>query len=215
MKLTDLQRGLLEAAAAHPDGLVLPPADMAPAIRTMTARRLSAAGLAGAAPLHEADPAAWHKDGTGLRITLAGREALKPDAAPEAPAAQEGAKPARRRKAAEAAPPDQEGAPAAPEAPPDAAPAIGRPAGKPIITGKAMMEAAAKGTLPAPPDFSAETHKRFRKRLAELVALVEAGDLEGLRAAVINPISSSPKALDRYRNAAMAALEAQAAAAKA
>lgn len=70
--------------------------------------------------------------------------------------------------------------------------------------------AAARGELPTPPDFSAETHKRFRPKLAELEALVAAGDIEGLKAYPINPISTSPKALDRYRNRAVAALEAKA-----
>lgn len=75
----------------------------------------------------------------------------------------------------------------------------------------AAEAAAAAGTLPTPPDFSAETHKRFRGKLAEVVALVEAKDVAGLKAYAINPISSSPKAIDRYRNLAVIALEAQAA----
>lgn len=64
--------------------------------------------------------------------------------------------------------------------------------------------------MPLPPDFSAETHKRFRGKLAELVRLAADGDIAGLRDYPINPVSSSPKALDRYRNAAVAALEARA-----
>lgn len=71
-------------------------------------------------------------------------------------------------------------------------------------------EAAARGELPTPPDFSADTHKRFRPKLAELEALVKAGDVEGLKAFPINPISTSPKALNRYRNLAVTALEAKA-----
>jgi hypothetical protein len=73
------------------------------------------------------------------------------------------------------------------------------------------FEAAKKGILPTPPDFSAETHKRFRPKLAELVALVERKDIAGLKAYPINPISTSPKAMDRFRNLAVAALEAQSA----
>lgn len=69
---------------------------------------------------------------------------------------------------------------------------------------------AAKGILPPAPDFSAETHKRFRGKLAEIVALVEAGDVAALKAFPINPYSSSPKALDRYRNLAVTALETRA-----
>lgn len=69
--------------------------------------------------------------------------------------------------------------------------------------------------MPAAPDFSAATHVRFLKKHAELVALVEAGDLKGLRGYQINPISSSPKALAKYRDLAIIALEAQRKAAKA
>lgn len=76
---------------------------------------------------------------------------------------------------------------------------------------RAEIEAAARaGTLPAAPDFSADTHKPFRKKLEALTAMIEAGDIDGLRAFAINPISSSPKALDRYRNLAVIALEARA-----
>lgn len=71
------------------------------------------------------------------------------------------------------------------------------------------------GKLPAPPDFSAETHTRFRPRLAELVALVKAKDIKALKAFEIKAISTSPKAMDRYRNLAVMALEAQAAKSKA
>lgn len=48
------------------------------------------------------------------------------------------------------------------------------PDGNPIIIAKAIMAAAGEGALPAPPDFSAETHMRFRKHLAEFVAMDEA-----------------------------------------
>lgn len=61
-------------------------------------------------------------------------------------------------------------------------------------------------TLPTPPDFSANTHKAWRKRHAALVALAESGDIDGLRAFHLPDYSSSPKALNRYRNAAIAAL---------
>jgi len=54
--------------------------------------------------------------------------------------------------------------------------AASRPLGK-----RAAIEAAAReGKPPEPPDFSAETHKRFRNKLA--VELAKAGDLRGLRA---------------------------------
>ena len=62
------------------------------------------------------------------------------------------------------------------------------------------------GELPPPPDFSAPTHARFRNKLEGLVALAEKGDAEALQAVVINPVSSSPKALARYRPAGTAAV---------
>lgn len=86
------------------------------------------------------------------------------------------------------------------------------PAAAPKGKRAAEQAAAEAGTIPAAPDFSAETHKRFRGKLAELVALVEAGDVEKLEAYPINPVSSSPKALDKFRKLAVIALKAQAAA---
>lgn len=75
---------------------------------------------------------------------------------------------------------------------------------------KAALEAARRGELPEPPDFSADTHKRFRPKLEEAVKLATAGDLEGLEGFHINPISTSPKAIMRYRDLALVALKAQA-----
>lgn len=77
----------------------------------------------------------------------------------------------------------------------------------------AVLEAAQRGELPAAPDFSAETHKRFRPKLAQVVAMAEAGDIAGLEAFQINPISSSPKAIAKYRDLAVIALKARKAAA--
>jgi hypothetical protein len=79
----------------------------------------------------------------------------------------------------------------------------------------AILAAAEAGELPAAPDFSAETHKRFRGKLAEVIALVEAGDIAGLEAYQINPVSSSPKAIAKYRDLAVIALKARAAKGKA
>jgi hypothetical protein len=85
-----------------------------------------------------------------------------------------------------------------------AAPRAPRPLGK-----RAAIEAAAKeGKLPSPPDFSAPTHTRYRGKLAEVVALVKERDLKGLRAYPINPYSTSPKAIKRYRDLCVLALEA-------
>jgi hypothetical protein len=74
---------------------------------------------------------------------------------------------------------------------------------------KAIVEQAQAGALPAAPDFSKPTHARFRAKLEKLVVLAEAGDVEGLKAFAINPVSTSPKALARYRDLAIIAIEAR------
>jgi hypothetical protein len=74
----------------------------------------------------------------------------------------------------------------------------------------ADLEAKARqGELPPPPDFSAPTHARFRAKLAALEELAGKADATGLRAMLINPVSSSPKALARYRDLAVLAIEAR------
>ncbi|WP_435258221.1 hypothetical protein ACSBLW_00070 [Thioclava sp. FR2] len=74
----------------------------------------------------------------------------------------------------------------------------------------ADLEAKAReGELPPPPDFSAATHARFRAKLAALVEMAGKADATGLRAIPINPVSSSPKALARYRDLAVLAIEAR------
>jgi hypothetical protein len=74
----------------------------------------------------------------------------------------------------------------------------------------ADIEAKARqGELPPPPDFSAPTHARFRTKLAALVELAGKADVTGLRAISINPVSSSPKALARYRDLAVMAIAAR------
>ncbi len=75
----------------------------------------------------------------------------------------------------------------------------------------AILAAAERGVLPAAPDFSAPTHARFRDKLHEVVVMAMAGNLAGLKKFTINPVSSSPKAIDRYRNLAVIALKARAA----
>lgn len=57
-----------------------------------------------------------------------------------------------------------------------------------------------------PPDFTAKTHAPYRKKLAAVVALVAARDIDGLKAFHINPSSTSPKAIIRYRDRAITAL---------
>ena len=97
---------------------------------------------------------------------------------------------------------DPSGEPAADDAKHSATPK--RPLGK-----RATIEAAAReGKLPEPPDFSAPTHTRFRNKLASVVELAKAGDLKGLQAFKVNPVSSSPKAIARYRDLCIIALEA-------
>lgn len=74
----------------------------------------------------------------------------------------------------------------------------------------ADLEAKARqGELPPPPDFSAPTHARFRAKLAALVELAGKADATGLRAIPINPVLSSPKALARYRDLAVLAIDAR------
>jgi hypothetical protein len=76
----------------------------------------------------------------------------------------------------------------------------------------AMLASAEAGVIPSAPDFTAETHKRFRAKLAAVVALVEAGDVEALRAyQYAGFVSSSPRAILKYRDLALVALEARAA----
>jgi hypothetical protein len=84
-----------------------------------------------------------------------------------------------------------------------------RPSGPNTGKRKAIIEQAQAGALLAPPDFSKPTHARFRAKLAKLVALAEAGDVEGLKAIDINPVSTSPKAMARYRDLAIIAIEAR------
>lgn len=78
---------------------------------------------------------------------------------------------------------------------------------KPASKRAAILEAAQRGEMPAAPDFSAETHKRFRPKLAEVVALADAGDLVALKAIEIKAVTSSPKAIAKYRDLAVIALE--------
>ena len=100
------------------------------------------------------------------------------------------------------------------------------PAGEPItvaeeepkaaitpVVGKrqAIRDQAHTGTLPPAPDFSKPTHTRFRAKLAQIVALAEAGDIAALQAFEINLVSSSPKTMARYRDLCVIALTARAA----
>ena len=85
-------------------------------------------------------------------------------------------------------------------------------AAAPPVIGKrqAILDQAQTGALPQPPDFSKPTHARFRAKLAQIVVLAEAGDIAALQAFEINPVSSSPKAMARYRDLCVIAIAARA-----
>jgi hypothetical protein len=74
---------------------------------------------------------------------------------------------------------------------------------------QAILDQAQTGALPQAPDFSKPTHARFRAKLARIVALAEVGDIAGLQAFEINPVSSSPKAMARYRDLCVIAITAR------
>ncbi len=101
--------------------------------------------------------------------------------------------------------PAGEAAPAAEEPKAATAPIIGKR--------QAILDQAQTGALPQAPDFSKPTHARFRAKLAQIVALAEAGDIVALQAFEINPVSSSPKAMARYRDLCVIAIMARTAAA--
>ena len=96
---------------------------------------------------------------------------------------------------------------------PEASPAIAEEpatAIAPVICKRqAILDQAQTGVLPQPPDFSKPTHARFRAKLAQIVALADAGDIAGLQAFEINPVSSSPKAMARYRDLCVIAITAR------
>lgn len=111
------------------------------------------------------------------------------------------AKPAKAKKAAAPKAKAKKAAPAKAKEPKE----------KPVGKRAQILASAEAGKLPQAPDFSAATHAPYRKKLDELTAMVKDGDIKGLKAYKLNPISSSPKALDRYRNLAVIALAAKAA----
>jgi len=98
--------------------------------------------------------------------------------------------------------PAGEAAPAAEEPKAVLAPEIGKR--------QAIVDQAQTGALPPAPDFSKPTHARFRAKLAQIVAFAEAGDIAALQAFEINPVSSSPKAMARYRDLCVIAITARA-----
>ena len=89
------------------------------------------------------------------------------------------------------------------------APKADRPA---TLTIKAQREAkAAAGDLPTPPTFPEhKTWNTCRNKLAAVVALVDAGDVAALRALTIPTYDTGVKAIARFRDLAVIALEARA-----
>ena len=79
----------------------------------------------------------------------------------------------------------------------------------PVGKRQAILDQAQTGALPPAPDFCKPTHARFRTKLAQIVALAETGDIAGLQAFEINPVSSSPKAMARYRDLCLIAITAR------
>ena len=73
----------------------------------------------------------------------------------------------------------------------------------------AAVHAAKKGTIPSAPDFSADTHRSYRSKLAELVALVKAKDIKGLTKWEPQRLDGSPLIMKRYRDIALVALKAK------
>jgi len=96
---------------------------------------------------------------------------------------------------------------------PSSAPIDQPAAAIPPVIGKrqAIRDQAQSDALPQPPDFSKPTHARFRAKLAQIVALAETGDIAALKAFEINPVSSSPKAMARYRDLCVIAITARSA----
>jgi hypothetical protein len=154
-----------------------------------------------AGALGDPDTATKVLDRAMLCETYGGAEAIlrralgHPDPAPEAASGRPDQAPAKAKATKEKAP---------------------RPERKPQASPRArsrlqdLRAEASADNLPAPPDFSAPTHARFRGKLEGLVALAEQGDIEGLREVQINPVSSSPKAMARYRDLCVIAITARA-----
>ena len=97
---------------------------------------------------------------------------------------------------------------------PEPSPAVAeepKAAATPVIGKRqSILDQVQTGVLPEPPDFTKPTHARFRTKLAQIVTLAEASDIAGLQAFEINPVSSSPKAMARYRDLCLIAITARA-----
>jgi len=84
------------------------------------------------------------------------------------------------------------------------------PSGKNMYNWRDAEDAAAKGRLPEPPDYSAKTHEPYRLLIATCEKLARAGDLKGLQDLQICParreLSSTPRSLKRWRDLCVRAL---------
>lgn len=99
-------------------------------------------------------------------------------------------------------------APETPAAAPKPVKAAKVPVPAPLGKRAALLASVMAGNLPPAPDFSAETHKRYRAKLAAIVALVQARDLNALQDLKLPDYDSSARALVRYRDLAVLALNA-------
>jgi len=189
MKLTDTQLVILQSGARDPERLCSAGAKLGAAPRGAIARKLISLGLAEAVPARADAPAEQRfpsSDKAGaapmlLRITDAGLRAIGIERKKE---------PIPARDSAEERPAQVANVPRSGRA-----------------FWRAAEEAAARGEIPPAPDLSAPTHAPYRRKFERLVELAKAGDAAGLRAVAINPISTSPKALARWRDLAVRAIE--------
>jgi hypothetical protein len=93
---------------------------------------------------------------------------------------------------------------------PDALKPIVPMGGAALVAWNEAEAKALKGTLPPVPDFSAETHAAYRDRLKDVVAMVKAGDIAGLKKNDVRPLWNSRTQIVRYREMALIALHAKA-----
>jgi uncharacterized protein (DUF433 family) len=84
------------------------------------------------------------------------------------------------------------------------------PTGKHRYKWQDAEDAAAQGSLPEPPDYSAKTHEPYRLLIDTCEKLARIGDLRGLQDLEICParkeLSSTPRSLKRWRDLCVRAL---------
>ncbi|WP_439579341.1 hypothetical protein [Elioraea sp.] len=227
MKLSDTQLVILQRGADDALGLCRADAKLPQAPRIAIAKKLLAAGLVEAEPWRPFEAPERRFGDHVLRITDAGLRAIGIEPPEEEPIPPHDSEEERAMQRAAIVERDIEAAEetAAAEAVANA-PRAADPATDGILAARAEAkaraehragrgfwraaeEAASRGELPPAPDFSAPTHAPYRKKLEKLLALAQAGDAAGLRAVAINPTSTSPKTLIRWRDLALRAIEAR------